>query len=71
MVVRLEIETWVFDKHSSKRGSGWGKRYGSCWILWSLCVFGCISTFVVQNAVSGIAGGCGCVQLLSRLVSRL
>jgi hypothetical protein len=26
---------------------GWEKRYEGCWVLWPLCVFGCISVVVV------------------------
>jgi hypothetical protein len=29
----------------------------SCWFLWPLCVFGCISVVVVRVLVSGIVGG--------------
>jgi hypothetical protein len=41
-----------------------GKQCGG-WFLWSLCVFGCISV-VVEGAcvVSGVAGSCGCIQLV-------
>jgi hypothetical protein len=28
----------------------WGKQYGGCWFLWSLCLFGCISVVVVEGA---------------------
>jgi hypothetical protein len=55
MVVWLEIETWVIGKGGTKGGgqkgvSGWEKRYGGCWILWPLCVLGCISAVVVEDA---------------------
>jgi hypothetical protein len=36
------------------KGMGeWGKRCGDCWVLWPLCVFGCISVVVVE----GLQGG--------------
>jgi hypothetical protein len=25
------------------------KGYGGCWVLWSLCVLGCISTVVMEG----------------------
>jgi hypothetical protein len=53
MVVWLEIETWVIGKGGTKREEGkegWGKRYEGCWVLWPLCVFGCISTVVVEGS---------------------
>jgi hypothetical protein len=53
MIVWLEIETWVIGKGGTKRGVKrvgelW-KRYGSCWFLWSLHVFGYISAVVVEG----------------------
>jgi hypothetical protein len=27
----------------------WIKMYGSCWGLWPLCVFGCISAVIVKS----------------------
>jgi hypothetical protein len=30
--------------------SGWVDIYGDCWVLWTLCVFGCIS-FVITDSV--------------------
>jgi hypothetical protein len=29
---------------------GWGKRFGGCWGLWPLYMFGCISVVVVEGA---------------------
>jgi hypothetical protein len=42
----------------------WGKHCRGCWVLWPLCVFGCISVVVVQGTVSWITGGWGCVKLI-------
>jgi hypothetical protein len=28
----------------------WGKQCRDCWLLWSLCVVGCISLVVVEGA---------------------
>jgi hypothetical protein len=55
MVVWLKIETWVIGKDGIKMGdrkrrSGWEKRYVGCWVLWPLCVLGCISTAVMEGA---------------------
>jgi hypothetical protein len=66
MVSRLNIEIWVIDKGGTKRGGKkrgvWGgKWYGSCWVLWPLCMFWCISIVLMEGAVSGIVGA---VQLL-------
>jgi hypothetical protein len=33
-----------------------GKRYGSCWFLWPLCVFGCISVVVESVCVRNCRG---------------
>jgi hypothetical protein len=43
-----------------------GKSYGGCWVLLPLHVFGCVSVVVVEGAVSGIAGGWGCVQFIQQ-----
>jgi hypothetical protein len=40
-----------------------GKRNGSFWVLWPLCVFGCISV-VVEGACVWDCRGLGCVQLV-------
>jgi hypothetical protein len=48
-------------------GSGvdeWEKQCGCCLILWSLCMFGCISGVVVGVLVLWIAGIWGCVKLV-------
>jgi hypothetical protein len=46
-----------------KRNGLRGKRCVGCWVLWSLCVLGCVSAVVVESAVLGIAEGWGYVQL--------
>jgi hypothetical protein len=55
IVIRLEIEIWVIVKVAKKegweKGRGWGERYGGCWVLWPLCVFGCISVVVEGTCV--------------------
>jgi hypothetical protein len=40
---------------------GWmgGGRYGCCWILWPLSVFGCISVVVVEGACVSDCTGLG------------
>jgi hypothetical protein len=45
----------------------WGKQCGGCWVLWSLCVFGCISVVVVEGACVRDCRGLGCVSWYSRL----
>jgi hypothetical protein len=43
-------------------GSGvgeWGKQCWGCWFLWSLCVFGCISVFVVEGGYVRDCSGLG------------
>jgi hypothetical protein len=32
-----------------KRVVGWVESYEDCWVLWPLCVFGCISVVVVEG----------------------
>jgi hypothetical protein len=52
MLVRLVIEIWDIGLGGPKRG---GRKCGGlvrkamwgCWILWPLCVFGCISVVEV------------------------
>jgi hypothetical protein len=53
--IRVVIDFGRLIKVELKRGVGkgvgeWGKRYGDCWVLWPLCVFGCISVVVVEGA---------------------
>jgi hypothetical protein len=55
MVIRLVIDLGELVKLALKREvskgvDGWGNRYGCCWVLWPLCVFGCISVAVVEGA---------------------
>jgi hypothetical protein len=55
MVVRLDIEIWVIGKCGTKmkvgmKKCGWDKNFGTCWVLWPLCMFGCISVAVVEGA---------------------
>jgi hypothetical protein len=55
MGIRLDIEIWEIDKGGTKRGSRErselvGNRYGGCWVLWTLHVFGCISAIAVEGA---------------------
>jgi hypothetical protein len=53
---------WIIGKGGTKKGAGKGRvgeEVWGCWVLWLLCVFGCISTVVVEGAVLGIAGGWG------------
>jgi hypothetical protein len=47
LVIRLGIVTWKIGKGSNKRV---GKWYGGYWVLWPLCLFGCISVVVVGSA---------------------
>jgi hypothetical protein len=68
MVIRVDIEIWENGKGGIKRGTGkgvggWKNWYGGCWVLWPLCMSGCIFVVVVEG-VSGNAGGCICVQFL-------
>jgi hypothetical protein len=35
---------------------GWEKRYEGCWVLWPLCVFGCISVVVAGVFVRDCRG---------------
>jgi hypothetical protein len=54
-------------------GEGWwlGKRYAGCWVLWPLCVFGCISVVVVEGVCVRDCRGAGVVwSWYSWLVSR-
>jgi hypothetical protein len=49
-------------KGGVEKGVGVGtKWYGGCWVLWHLCVFGCISVFVVEGACVRACRGWGCV----------
>jgi hypothetical protein len=55
MVIRLftnfeELVKVVIKGELGKRVGRWGKSYGGCWVLWPLCVFGCISVVVVEGA---------------------
>jgi hypothetical protein len=73
MVIRLVIDFGKLIKVVLKREVGkgvdkWGRRYGGCWVLWPLCVFGCISV-VVRVLVSGITGAGVMYSWYSRLVS--
>jgi hypothetical protein len=53
MVIGLVIDFGELVKVSQKRGGrkrgGLVKRYGGCWVLWPLCVFGFISFVVVEG----------------------
>jgi hypothetical protein len=74
MVIRLEIESWVIGKDSTKRRSekeGMGKMYGGFWVLWSLYVFRYISVVVVEGAcVRDFRGICAeCVRGHSSVVT--
>jgi hypothetical protein len=46
MVIRLDVEIWVNGKCGTKRRRKW---YGSCWVLWYLSMFVCISVVVVEG----------------------
>jgi hypothetical protein len=66
MVVRLVIDIGELLKLVLKSGVGnvvgvWRKSYAGCWIVWPLCVFGCIYVVVVEGAFVKIAVGLGCV----------
>jgi hypothetical protein len=57
MVIRLDIKIYIIGKDGPIKGEGkqvveWGMRYGGCWVLWSLCVFECISVVVEGTCVS-------------------
>jgi hypothetical protein len=73
MVSRLVIDFGELVKVALKGGC---RRRDGCireeiwgyWVLWPLCVFGCISV-VVEVLVSGIAGGGDVYSSYSRLVS--
>jgi hypothetical protein len=52
----IRVDIWVIGKGGTIKGragqgvGGWVKSYGVCWVLWPLCVFGCISVVVVEGA---------------------
>jgi hypothetical protein len=57
IVIRLVIDFGEFIKAVLKRGvGGWEKRYGSCWVLWPLCVFGYIFVVVEGACVRDFRG---------------
>jgi hypothetical protein len=68
IVIRLAIDLGELVKAVKKgngKRDGWvGKRYGDSWILWTLCLFGCISAVIVEDACVRIAWGWCCVQLV-------
>jgi hypothetical protein len=74
MIVWLEIETWVIGKGGTRREErkrgGSGKSYEGCWVLWPLCVFGCISAVVEEGACVATPECWGVSGWYSRLVSR-
>jgi hypothetical protein len=50
MVIRLVTDYGELVKLALKKGvGGWVKRYGGCWVVWPLCVFGCISVVIVEG----------------------
>jgi hypothetical protein len=69
IVIRLVIncgelvETALKKVGVGKGVGGWVKRYEGCWVLWSWCVFGCIS-YVVEGISVSDCRGWGCVQLV-------
>jgi hypothetical protein len=48
VVIRLVLGKLV--KVVIKKVGGYGRKHGGCWVLWPLCVFGCISVAVVDGA---------------------
>jgi hypothetical protein len=63
MIIRLDIDLGELVKvvqktcRAGKGVGGWVKRYGSCCVLWPLCVFGCSSAAVMEGVcVSGFRG---------------
>jgi hypothetical protein len=40
-----------------KRVGRWVESYGGCWVLWPLCMFGCISVIVVEGVCIGNCRG--------------
>jgi hypothetical protein len=56
MVIRLVIDHGELVKMALKKREEWEKEwvgelsFGSYWVLWPLCVFGCISVVVVEGA---------------------
>jgi hypothetical protein len=50
-----ELDTVAIKGEAGIGVGEWRKWCGGCWVLWPLCVFGCISVVVVL--VSGIAEG--------------
>jgi hypothetical protein len=73
IVVWPEVETWIIGKGSTKRGEkkgmwcGYGKTYGSCWVLWPLFVLGCISDVLLSGACVRDCSGLGVYSLYSSL----
>jgi hypothetical protein len=68
MVIRLFIYFGEFVKVVLKREvweKGWvgGRSVMGCWVLWPLCVFGCIFV-VVEGVCVRDCRGWGCVQLV-------
>jgi hypothetical protein len=41
----------------------WGKQCRNCWVLWPLCVFGCISVVVEQGAFVRDCRGLGLCEV--------
>jgi hypothetical protein len=61
MVIKLFLDFGELGKVALKRGAGkgvggWGKRYGVCWVLWPLCVFGYISVVMEGGCVRNCRG---------------
>jgi hypothetical protein len=63
MLNRLTVDSGELVKVALKTSGGWEKvggwveGYQGCWVLWSLCVFGCISVVVVEGVcVRGLQG---------------
>jgi hypothetical protein len=55
VVIKVDIEICEIaksgiNKVAEKRICWWRIKYESGWVLWPLCVFGCISVVVVEDA---------------------
>jgi hypothetical protein len=59
MAIKLVIE---IGKGGTEKGRCVGEVMG-CWVLWPLCVFGCVSV-VVEGACIRDYRGWGCVQFI-------
>jgi hypothetical protein len=58
----INIKT-IKNKVGRQRQGEWGHPKGRHWVLWSLCVLGCISTVIVEGACVRDCRGLGDVYI--------